>query len=269
VYKIPGLSGLKTSKKSDMREIIFMVHGMWVGGWCWNNYKNYFENKGYQCITPTLPFHDVDPNMLPHSQLGTTSLLDYVAYLEMEIKKLDKTPIVIGHSMGGLLAQILASRGLSKACVLLAPGSPSDVFALEYIAVKSVSEIMFKWGFWRKPIRLSFEKAVYSMFNLMPLEEQRNIYNRMVSESGKALAEIAFGLKASEVDEKKIKCPLLVISGKKDRITPAKVVKKVAEKYNATYKEFKNHAHYVIGEPGWEEIAEYIYNWIDNYLYIH
>lgn len=243
--------------------MIFMIHGMWVGGWCWGKYKTFFENIGFQCIIPTLPFHDGDSGRKTGSQLGTTSLLDYADYLEGEIKKLDSPPILMGHSMGGLLTQILAARGLAKVAVLLAPGPPRGVYALEYSGLKSISEIIRSWGFWRKPIRLSFEKTVYSMNHLLPAEEQKNIYRKSVPESGRALAEILFWRKASQVNEKLVTCPILVVSGKEDRITPPKVGRRIAKKYNANYREFENHAHYLIEEPGWEDVAEYIANWLD------
>ena len=87
---------------------------MWRGSWYWENYKRFFENKGYQCITPTLRFHDVDPGEPPNPQLGTTSLLDYLKDLEKDIQKLDAPPIVMGHSMGGLLAQMIGNEDWLK-----------------------------------------------------------------------------------------------------------------------------------------------------------
>ena len=62
-----------------------MIHGMWGGGWNWDNFKQFFEKKDYHCLTPTLRFHDVDPGAPPNPQLGTTSLLDYAEDLEKEI----------------------------------------------------------------------------------------------------------------------------------------------------------------------------------------
>ena len=96
-----------------MSETVFMIHGMWGGSWYWQNYKNHLEARGYRCITSTLRYHDVSPKDAPHPQLGTTSLLDYADDLEKEIRALGVKPIIIGHSMGGLLAQMLAARGLS------------------------------------------------------------------------------------------------------------------------------------------------------------
>ncbi|MFQ6127213.1 MAG: alpha/beta hydrolase [Candidatus Heimdallarchaeota archaeon] len=255
-----------------MPETIVMIHGMWGGGWYWEKYKTFFEENGYQCITPTLRFHDMDPKELPNPQLGITSLLDYAEYLEREIREIDDVPILMGHSMGGLLAQILGSRGLAKALVLLTPGAPSGIMALKPSVMKSFWSALTKWGFWRKPMRQTFEEAVYSMLHLLPPEEQREIYSRFVYESGRAGFEMGFWLldlkKAAKVDESKVTCPVLVIAGAQDRITPASVVQKVADKYKdvSTYKEFSDHAHWVIGEPGWQEIAEYISDWLNQVL---
>ncbi len=102
-----------------MAETVVMIHGMWGSGWYWENFKGFFESKGYQCVVPTLRYHDMDPNGVPDPRLGTTSLLDYAADLEKLIRELHVMSILMGHSMGGLLAQILGSRGLAKALVLL------------------------------------------------------------------------------------------------------------------------------------------------------
>ena len=162
------------------------------GGWYWENFKNFFEQRGYECFTPTLRHHDVDPQDDPHPDLGETSLLDYAQDLEEYIHKLDDKPILIGHSMGGLLAQILGSRGLAKALVLLTSASPSGVNALKFSVIKSFWSVLTKWGFWRKPQRLSFKTNVYSMLHLLSEEEQKTIYDKFVYESGRAAGEIGF-----------------------------------------------------------------------------
>ncbi len=76
-----------------------MIHGMWGGSWYWKNFKQYFEEKGYQCHTPDLRFHDIDPKKEPTPGLGTTSLLDYAHDLEKFIRTLDEKPLLMGHSM--------------------------------------------------------------------------------------------------------------------------------------------------------------------------
>jgi pimeloyl-ACP methyl ester carboxylesterase len=116
-------------------------------------------------------------------------------------------------------------------------------------------------------MRQTFSEATYSMLNLLPEKEQKETYGKFVYESGRAAFEIGYWLldskNASKVDESKVTCPVLVVAGAEDRITPASVVCKVAGKYrNATYKEFPNHAHWIMAEPGWQEVAEYISGWL-------
>jgi pimeloyl-ACP methyl ester carboxylesterase len=141
-----------------------------------------------------LRYHDIDPKSDPPRQLGTTSVLDYAADLEREIKQLDSLPILMGHSMGGLLAQILGSRGLAQSLVLLTPASPRGVLALRPSVIKSFWSVLTKWGFWRNPMRQTFDEAVYSMMHLLSKEEQREAYGHFVYESGRAAAEIGFWL---------------------------------------------------------------------------
>ncbi len=252
-----------------MRETVLMIHGMFGGSWCWDNYLNLLYKKDYHCIAPTLRFHDVKPDELPDPQLGMTGLLDYAGDIEREIRKLGSLPFLIGHSMGGLIAQILGSRGLAKGLILLTPASPGGILALTPYVIKSFCRTLTKWGFWKKPVRPTFDEAVYSMLHLLPVDEQRHIYKKFVYESGRAVFEIGFwpfdAKRATMVDAAKVTCPVLLISGGRDRVLPASVNVKIAHKYRAvlTYKVFPDNAHWVIGEPGWEKIAEYISDWMD------
>ncbi len=255
-----------------MPETILMIHGMWCAGWCWEKYRSFFEKKGYHCLNPTLRFHDMNPEGTPDARLGTTSLLDYAEDLEREIQKLDVPPVIMGHSMGGLLAQILGSRGLARALVLLAPASPSGIMSLTPSVVKSFWSVMTRWGFWRKPMRQTFAEAVYSTMHLIPAGEQKELFDRYVFESGRAATEIGFWFfdskGAARVDEARVTCPVLVVTGTQDRITPAAGVRKVAAKYRAvaTHREFTGHAHWLIWEPGWPEIAGYVSEWLEQVL---
>lgn len=251
-----------------------MIHGMWGGSWCWDNYKTFFEEKGYHCITTTLRHHDINPMAPPDSMLGTTSLLDYVDDLEQEILQPGIKPILMGHSMGGLLAQILGSRDLAKALVLLTPAAPSGILSIRPTVIKSFWSIFSKWGFWETANHQNFNEAVYSLLHLMPTDQQKTIFDKFVYESGKAATEMGLSFldthKTSSVDAAKVKCPVLVIAGSEDRITPASVVEKIAKKYEplSTYKCFENHAHWVIGEPGWQDITGFVSAWLDDVLII-
>ena len=249
-----------------------MIHGMWGGGWYWENYERFFQERGYHCVATTLRHHDMDPGGTPDPRLGRTSLLDYAEDLEAEIRQLGVQPIVMGHSMGGLLAQILGSRGLAKALVLLTPAPPAGVNALKPSVLRSFWRLPMRWVFWKKPTRQTFNDAVYATMNMLPPAQQRETHARLVCESGRAAAEIGLWpldtRKAAHVDESKVTCPVLIVGAAHDRVTPVSVIRQQAKKYAAvaTYKEFPDNAHWVVGEPGWEEIAQYVSDWLDQAL---
>lgn len=245
-----------------------MIHGMWGGAWCWANYQRRLEAAGFHCIVPTLPFHDMDPRNVPDPRLGRVSLLDYADALATQIEALDEQPIVVGHSMGGLLAQLLAARGLARALVLLGPAAPAGVLAIAPSVVRSFWSIQTTWGFWGMPVRQTFAEASYSMLHLLPAHERRQIYDRFVYESGRVVFEIGYWFldarQAARVDASKITCPVLVVAGREDRMTPAWALRQVARKYAAvsTYKEFEHHAHWLPAEPGWEQVADEVLAWL-------
>ena len=251
-----------------MKKTIVMIHGMWGGGWYWDNFKQYFEKEGYECHTPDLRFHDTDPEKPPPSGLGTTSLLDYAQDLEAFIHTLNDKPVLMGHSMGGLLSQMLGERGLASSLILLTPASPSGINALRVSVIKTFWSVLTTWGFWNKPQRVPFDAAVYGILNRLPKTDQKTEYDKFVYESGRASAEIGFWYldpnKTTRIDASKVDCPVLVVCGSHDRITPTSIAKKVVKKYNtvSSYIEVENRGHWLAHEQGWEKIAETISHWI-------
>lgn len=251
-----------------MSETLFMIHGMWGGGYHWDLYRSVFEGRGYRCLAPTLRYHDADPKAPPDPRVGLTSLLDYAEDLEREIRQLGEPPVILGHSMGGLLALMLGSRGLASRLVLLTPASPRGIVALRPSVIRSFWSGMTTWAFWRKPYRQTYGEAVYSMMHLLSEEERRKAYERFVFESGRAAFEIGFWpldrRRASAVDFSAVTCPVLLVAGGQDRITPAPVQRKTARRLGkvVTYRELPDHAHWVLGEPGWEDVARIVADWL-------
>jgi pimeloyl-ACP methyl ester carboxylesterase len=251
-----------------MSDTVIMIHGANAGGWCFENFKGLFEEKGFKCLTPTLRLHDVSPSNPPPPGIARTSLLDYASDMEALIRGLDAPPIVIGHSMGGLIAQILAARGLLKAAVLIAPAWPSGIINRELALIFALIQLIKRYGFWKKPFKPTFREAVDSALYHFSQDEQARIYNKFVNESGRVFFEIGMPFldkkKAATVDEKKVTCPVLVIGAANDKITPPAIVKKIAEKYKhvSTYKEFSGHDHWIVIEDDRHEVAAYILDWL-------
>ncbi len=247
---------------------LYLIHGMWGHGGLWDGWRAFFEAEGYHCLTPTLRHHDIAPGDAPDPALGTTGLLDFAADLEAEIRDLEEPPVLIGHSLGGLLAQILTARGLGRKTVLLTPAAPAGVMTLRWSVLRAFASCLIRWGFWRKPHLATFNEIAYSTLNLMPKDEQWAVYRTFVPESGRVIFESGLWpldrKRASAVDETRVKNPVLVVAGSRDRIVPPAVVTKVAEKYRAVadLKEFADQAHWVLGQPGWEAVAAYVKDWI-------
>jgi len=249
-----------------MTKTIVMIHGMWGSGAMWSNYHPFFEAHGYRVIVPTLRYHEPEYRITPPEALGTLSLLDYAADLEALIRGLDEKPIIMGHSMGGLLAQILASRGLAEQLVLLTPAPSAGINALRPSSTRTFLSVLTQWGFWKKPMRVTFEEAKFGILNELSPDEQVAAYQDYSYESGQAAYEIAFWIAdrrhAARVDATKVTCPVLTIAGGKDRIVPESVVRQTAKKFKSTYKVYKKHGHSVLNERGWEEIAGYVADWL-------
>ncbi|GAB3095587.1 alpha/beta hydrolase [Aestuariicella hydrocarbonica] len=250
-----------------MKKTIVFIHGMWGGGWYWQPMKTYMEAQGFDCLAPDLRYHgdqQADPG---HEELGHLSLLDYVEDLETLIRTLPEKPVVIGHSMGGLIAQKLAEKGLVERLVLACPAPPNDVLAISASGLKSFIPLCLQPGFWKKPHRPSFESVVYSSFQLIPEDQRRVYYDRLGYESGRVLLEIALPFldrrKATAVRASKVQCPTLVLGAELDRLIPANAAKNVANKYpQADYHCFPGQTHWVVAEQGWETCAEYIRQWL-------
>ncbi len=247
---------------------VVMVHGMWCTGGHWALWRQHFEHAGYTVHTPTLRHHDVDPSLPPHPQLGRTSIQDYVNDLAGYIHALPEKPVLVGHSMGGLLCQLLAARGCARGAVLLCPVSPAGVLALRPSVIRTFFRILSVWGFWRHPQRLNTREAAYGIFNRLPDAQRFLETTRLRWESGRAAAEAGFWFldphRATRVRFSQMPCSVLILASADDRVTPASVCRAIANRYGvrAEYSEFKGHAHWVLSEPGWEVLAERALTWI-------
>jgi len=252
---------------------ILFVHGMWGNGTVWENYQKRFESLGYKTSALTLRHHGTAFGDPAPKGLGTTSLLDYVDDIMAAIGEMSEAPILIGHSMGGLLAQITAAKtNKVRAVIALTPAPPAGVFALKLSTLKSFRRILLTWGWWRKPTFPTLAEKKYSLLNKMSDEDAKEIYAHTQWESGRATFEVAMWTldkrKASRINYSAIKCPVLIISAAHDRVVHGSVCKKVLAKYEgkADYIHLPENAHWVLGEKGWEDIVDKCAVWLDNHL---
>lgn len=246
--------------REERGRTIMLVHGMWSRPHVWNGFRGFFEDRGYQVVTPTLRHHDIEPGMAADPALATTSLLDYAADLERHVLTLDEKPYIIGHSMGGLLTQMLAARGLARAAALLASTHCAPVFAFD-LAVARIFRREFTGRFWRRHQLPSYASMRWGALNGFGEEEASDLYRTLIPESGRSLLEIAFWYldrnRASFVDRHSVTCPLLFITGTEDRLTPPDFAWSTVDYYGpkARIEFLRNRGHWLPSEPGWEETA--------------
>jgi pimeloyl-ACP methyl ester carboxylesterase len=251
-----------------MAKVAVFIHGMWGTPDVWRNWRPFLEARGWQTIAPALRHHDAPP-LSPPAGLGTTSLLDYAADLQAAIEDLPGKPVLIGHSMGGLLALMLCARGLARAGVLLTPAAPAGVLALRPSNLLAFARIETSWGWWRKPHRATRAEALSHTFNTTDPRDGAELHATFVHDSGRALLELGLPwldrAKAASVDPRLVTVPLLFVAAEKDRLTPPGVVRRTAQRFGhaSDYVVYPDQGHWVPGQPGWQRIAEDTVTWLD------
>lgn len=244
---------------------IVMIHGGFCGPWAWGGFAARFRAQGYEVLTPALRHHN---GAKPPQALATTSLTDYAGDLEELIAGLEAPPVLVGHSLGGLLAQMLAARTRIAAAVLLAPSAPWGVPPSTLFEIGAAHGLMLRVGFWNTILEPSYAVAAAHSLDRCPKPEREDIFQRFVPESGRATFETMHWAldmrRASEVDTRKVDCPLLFLAGETDRISPPGTVQRTA----ALYKErvvceiMPGMSHWLVGEPGWENVCDRALAWL-------
>jgi len=251
-----------------MAKLAVLIHGMWGTPQVWRNWRGFLEDRDWRTVAPALRFHEAPP-LSPPAGLGTTSLLDYAADLQAAIEHLPEKPVLVGHSMGGLLALMLCARGLARAGVLLTPAPPAGVIALRPSNLRAFARIQMTWAWWRKPHRAKLGEALSHTFNTTDPGEGAGQHAGFVHDSGRALFEMGLPwldpARATMIDPRLVTVPLLFVAAREDKLTPPDVVRRAARRFGhaADYVEYPDQGHWVLGQPGWQRIAEDAVAWLD------
>ena len=244
---------------------VLMIHGAFCGPWSLDGLKEKFQAAGYAVSAPPLRFHD-EKRSSP--ALATTGLADYAADLEDEIRALKAPPILVGHSMGGLLAQMLAARTRVAALILLAPSPPWGVPPTTLFEIGAAHAMHLQPGHWNQVLEPNRDVALAHSLDRLPRDMRDEVYDRFVAESGRAMFEVMnWALdfsQASAVDANAVTAPMLFLTGSEDKINPPSTVENIAKLYGgrATAEVLDGMGHWLIGEPGWEKLAERALAWL-------
>ncbi|NOY77026.1 MAG: alpha/beta hydrolase [Calditrichaeota bacterium] len=240
---------------------ILFLHGMWHAAWCWaEHFMPYFAQQGYVSYALSLRGHGGSEG---RERLRWTSLADYVADVTQVVNQMEKPPVLIGHSMGGLIVQKYLESNEVPAAVLLASVPPKGVI-LATLRVAS-----------RHPMAFMKANLTLSMFPVvstpqltreaffsadMPEEKVRHYFSRLQDESYRAYLD-TMGLNLPR--PKRVKTPLLVLGAANDALFSPREVEATGRAYNTRAEIFPNMAHDMMLEDGWQRAADRILGWLN------
>ncbi len=258
------------------KRTILFIHGLWIHSSSWKPWKDFFEHHGYETMNPGWPgdsstVAECRNNVQAIANRGVTEISDNYAEI---IASVSEPPIVIGHSFGGLITQIILGRGIAAAGIAIDPAPMKGVWQLPLSALKASFPVLGNPFNLKKAISLSFEQFRYGFANAVPETEAKDLYERWtIPAPARPLFQAATATFAGS--ETKVNTlnttrgPLLITGGEKDHIAPPILGKASIKKYNSSvisdFKLFEGRGHSLIVDHGWREVAEYSLAWLNNH----
>jgi pimeloyl-ACP methyl ester carboxylesterase len=260
-------------------DTIVLIHGLWVTPRSWEHWIERYEDRGYRVLAPPYPGLEVEVEALREdpSPIEALTVPAIVEHLEGIVGELERPPILMGHSMGGLLVQVLLDHGYGAAGVAI------DSVPAEGVLVTPVSQIRVFFPILRNPanrmraVGFTKEQFHYAFTNTLSEEESEKVYERYHIPApgrfvwGGVLANFTPGHQENYVDfRNEDRAPLLFIAGGEDNLMPPSVNESNVKHYRYTksvtdYKEFEERSHYTLGQDGWEEVADYALEWAEEH----
>jgi pimeloyl-ACP methyl ester carboxylesterase len=240
---------------------LLFVHGSCHAAWCYEeNFLPYFAENGFSSHAVSLRGHGASAGS---GRLNRTSIADYVEDVYQTAEQLPKTPIIIGHSLGGLVVQKLLEKYNAKAGILLAP-SPSGGMFFSGSRLFFQNPLLFARVFLKRDVQIIYGTPELVKKNLFSADFEdakiEKYTRRLGKESFRAFWEMIYNLP----NPKSVKTPLLILGGENDVIVPPREIEKTARAYNADYKIFTDTAHDLMLERNWIMVADFIIDWLQN-----
>jgi pimeloyl-ACP methyl ester carboxylesterase len=234
---------------------------------------DFFNQHGYQTLNPGWPgdsstVADCRSHAKDIANRGVTEIADSYAKIFTE---LNEPPIVIGHSFGGLIMQVLLGRGIASAGIAIDPAPMKGVWQLPFSALRASLPVLGNPFNFKKAVSLNFAQFRYGFANAVPEDEARQLYDQWtIPAPARPLFQAAtasFAGSETEVNTaNKSRGPLLITGGEKDHIAPPILGKASLKKYNSAvktdFKLFEGRGHSLIIDHGWREVAEYSLHWL-------
>jgi non-heme chloroperoxidase len=269
---------ITAANDSGLNPVVF-IHGLWLLPSSWDRWRTDFEEAGYTTVAPSWPDDpntvqeaNADPETFAHKSVG--QVRDHVADV---ITKLTKKPAIVGHSFGGLLAQILAGRGMASATVAIDPAPFRGVLPLPISSLKSAWPVIGNPRNHGRAVPLTYEQFRFGFANAVSENESKDLYaSYAVPASGLPLFQAATAnlnpwTEAKVNTKNPDRGPLLIINGEKDNTVPWAIA-------NASYKrqkrnegvteivEMPNRGHALVIDSGWQEVADTVLGFVERFV---
>jgi len=260
---------------TDRPDTIVLIHGLWMTPRSWETWVTYYEAKGFRVLTPAYPGFEVEVEALRGSPsvIAELTVPEVVDHLAGVIGELDRPPIVMGHSFGGTLTQLVLDRGLGAAGVAI-NGAPTEGVRVQPLSqIKSIFPALSHPAKRHDAFGFTHDQFHYAFTNTLSEEDSQKVYDRYHIPAPAAwlwaygvFANLKPGPQETWVDyENPERAPLLFITGSEDHIMPASVQHSNAKHYKGDtiteVRDFEGRSHWTCGEPGWEEIADTALEW--------
>lgn len=252
-----------------MTKTIVFIHGMFQNAKSWDNWIRFFSDKGYQCIAESWPYHEAEPAELRKNipeGLGDLHLKPVIDKYAGLISYKDPNAILIGHSVGGLIVQSLINQGVGKLGVCISSVAPNKMLSWDWSLFRNAVSISnpFKGD---DPYLMTPELFHQNFCNTMTREESDEAYEKTATHDSRNIFRDCL-TEDGHVDFEKTNTPLLFVAGDKDEIIPPELCERNAGKYRkglTAFKVFEERGHYICNQPGWQEVAGFVAEWVSRY----
>ena len=250
---------------------VVFVHGMFMTALCWEEWLPRFAASGRPATALEWPGRDASVAELrkrhPDPDLGNLTLTRIVNEHAALVRAMPESPVLVGHSMGGLIVQLLIDRGLGSAGVAIDSAPPMGVFSARWSFLKANWPMITPFASVKAPRLIPLQDFRYAFANTLPPEAQEAAYERYAVPESRAVPRQSL-TSAARIDFAKRHAPLLLVAGGSDHIIPASLNRSNYRRYrDATsvtdFREFDGRDHLTIVEPGWEKVADFVLAWLD------
>ncbi|GAA4557291.1 alpha/beta hydrolase [Planotetraspora kaengkrachanensis] len=256
-------------------DTVVLVHGLWMTPRSWESWVEYYEAKGFTVLTPGYPGFEIEVEALRENPdlIAKLTVPETVDHLAAVIEAVPTPPIIMGHSFGGTLTQLLLARGLGSAGVVIDSAPTEGVRVNPLSQVKSLFPALKNPANRHRAVAFTPEEFHYAFTNTLTEEDSRKVWDRYaIAAPGNWVWEYGLfanfkpGHQDTWVDYSADRAPLLFIGGEKDHIMPPSVNRSNARHYEKSpalteYHEFEGRDHWTCGAPGWEAVADYGLAW--------